>query len=208
MDLHWPGVLIVEMKAPTFDLEKARAFYGDTLGIEVELGEMGLLTLRLGGDRPTLVYPKPDFELATYTILNFPVDDIDAAVEGIAVAGYFIAQELRKDAAQDAAAEQPIEGVEEYGDLTNNHVEGEVEYAQNPPVGGDHNAVWQNCGVYSQPVAAINAVHSLEHGAVWITYDPSLAADQVELITAQAASNNYVLVSPQEDLPTPVVASA
>jgi predicted enzyme related to lactoylglutathione lyase len=63
------------------DLERARAFYGDTLGIETS-SEMGLLTLRLnGGARPTLVYPKPDFEPATYTILNFPVADIDAAVD-------------------------------------------------------------------------------------------------------------------------------
>ena len=68
------------------DLAKARAFYGDTLGIDVG-EEMGLLNLRLGGDRPTLVYPKPDFEPATYTILNFPVDDIDAAVEELASRG-------------------------------------------------------------------------------------------------------------------------
>ena len=63
------------------DLDAARTFYGDTLGIETS-DDMGLLTLHLAaGARPTLVYPKPDFEPATYTILNFPVDDIDAAVD-------------------------------------------------------------------------------------------------------------------------------
>ena len=63
------------------DLEKARQFYGETLGIEVSKEEMGVLTLHLAGDRPALVYPKPDFEPATYTVLNFPVDDIDKAVD-------------------------------------------------------------------------------------------------------------------------------
>jgi predicted enzyme related to lactoylglutathione lyase len=67
------------------DIEAARQFYGETLGIRVEdAGEQNLLTLQLaGGDRPTLIYPKPDFEPATYTILNFPVDDIEAAVEAL-----------------------------------------------------------------------------------------------------------------------------
>jgi catechol 2,3-dioxygenase-like lactoylglutathione lyase family enzyme len=62
------------------DVEKAKEFYGGTLGVETS-EEHGLLTLHLAGDRPTLVYPKPDHQPATYTILNFPVDDIDAAVD-------------------------------------------------------------------------------------------------------------------------------
>jgi catechol 2,3-dioxygenase-like lactoylglutathione lyase family enzyme len=69
------------------DLEKAREFYGETLGIEVS-EENGLLTLNLaGGDRPTLIYPKPDFAPATYTILNFQVDDIDKAVDELSGRG-------------------------------------------------------------------------------------------------------------------------
>lgn len=72
---------------PTFsgfavdDLEKAREFYGDTLGIDVTDEPMGILTLHLAGNRDTMVYPKPDFTPATYTILNFQVDDVDAAVD-------------------------------------------------------------------------------------------------------------------------------
>ena len=62
------------------DLATARAFYADTLGIRVT-DDNDLLTLHLaGGERPTLIYPKPDFEPATYTILNFQVEDVDAAV--------------------------------------------------------------------------------------------------------------------------------
>jgi catechol 2,3-dioxygenase-like lactoylglutathione lyase family enzyme len=69
------------------DLEKARAFYGDTLGIRVT-EEHGILTLHLaGGDRPTIVYPKPDFAPATYTILNFPADDVEQAVDGLTARG-------------------------------------------------------------------------------------------------------------------------
>jgi catechol 2,3-dioxygenase-like lactoylglutathione lyase family enzyme len=70
------------------DLEKARDFYGETLGLEVELvDEPGLLNIRLAGGRDTLAYPKPDFEPATYTILNFPVDDVEAAVDALAARG-------------------------------------------------------------------------------------------------------------------------
>ncbi|HWT24408.1 MAG TPA: VOC family protein [Solirubrobacteraceae bacterium] len=68
------------------DLDAAREFYRATLGLETS-EEHGLLTLHLAGDRPTLVYPKPDHEPATYTILNFPVDDIDRVVDDLAARG-------------------------------------------------------------------------------------------------------------------------
>jgi predicted enzyme related to lactoylglutathione lyase len=69
------------------DIEAARKFYGETLGLNVTDGPMGVLTLELAGDRPTMIYPKPDFEPATYTILNFQVDDVDAAVDDLAARG-------------------------------------------------------------------------------------------------------------------------
>jgi len=68
------------------DLEQARAFYADTLGLDVALAD-GLLTLRLAGGRDTIVYEKPDFAPATYTILNFPVEDVGAAVDELASRG-------------------------------------------------------------------------------------------------------------------------
>jgi catechol 2,3-dioxygenase-like lactoylglutathione lyase family enzyme len=68
------------------DLQKAREFYGETLGLKTS-EEHGLMTLDLAGDRPTLVYPKPDHTPATYTILNFPVEDIDKAVDELAARG-------------------------------------------------------------------------------------------------------------------------
>jgi catechol 2,3-dioxygenase-like lactoylglutathione lyase family enzyme len=69
------------------DLDKAREFYSDTLGVRVTDEDMGILTLNLAGDRPTMVYPKPDFTPATYTILNFQVEDIDTAVDELSGRG-------------------------------------------------------------------------------------------------------------------------
>ncbi len=68
------------------DVPKAHRFYGETLGLKTS-AEHGLLTLHLAGGRDTLVYPKSDHEPATYTILNFPVDDIDAAVDELGKRG-------------------------------------------------------------------------------------------------------------------------
>jgi catechol 2,3-dioxygenase-like lactoylglutathione lyase family enzyme len=68
------------------DLPAARQFYGETLGLRTS-EQNGLLWLHLAGGRDTLVYPKPDHKPATYTILNFQVDDIDAAVDELARRG-------------------------------------------------------------------------------------------------------------------------
>ena len=83
-----------------------------------------------------------------------------------------------------------------------------MDYAQSPPVGGVHNPVWQNCGFYEEPIRNETAVHSLEHGAVWITYSPDLPQDAVERLRDLAQSNDYVLVSPYPELNSPMVASA
>jgi catechol 2,3-dioxygenase-like lactoylglutathione lyase family enzyme len=73
------------------DVAAAKAFYVDVLGLHVT-EENGMLTLHLAVDRPTLVYPKPDHVPATYTILNFPVDDIDAAVDDLTARGVVFAR--------------------------------------------------------------------------------------------------------------------
>jgi Protein of unknown function (DUF3105) len=100
-----------------------------------------------------------------------------------------------------------IAGVETFTN-TANHVEGTVTYAQTPPTGGDHNAVWLNCGVYSEPVPNENAVHSLEHGALWVTYDPAVVdAAAVDTLRGQLPST-YIILSPVDGLPSPIVVSA
>lgn len=92
-------------------------------------------------------------------------------------------------------------------EVKSNHVDTPVKYAQSPPVGGDHSPVWLNCGIYDKPVPNENAVHSLEHGAVWVTYQPTLAAAQVATLR-DALPSTYTILSPYEGLSSPVVASA
>ncbi|HEU4331509.1 MAG TPA: VOC family protein [Lapillicoccus sp.] len=83
------------------DLGQARAFYGDTLGLRTS-EDVGLLTLHLAGDRDVLVYPKPDHVPATYTILNFPVDDVEAAVDELTAKGVEFQKYEGEDYATDA----------------------------------------------------------------------------------------------------------
>lgn len=101
-----------------------------------------------------------------------------------------------------------IEGVTTFNNVTSGHADGDLTYEQTPPVGGTHNSAWQNCGIYANPVRNEHAVHSLEHGAVWITYRPDLAPDAVEQLKELARSRSYTLLSPYPDLPSPVAASA
>lgn len=100
------------------------------------------------------------------------------------------------------------EGTQTFTDLEQTHVDTPVDYAQTPPVGGPHNQQWQTCAFYDATIMTERGVHSLEHGAVWITYSPDLAADQLDILRALQASGQEVLVSPFEGLPTPIVASA
>lgn len=94
---------------------------------------------------------------------------------------------------------------------TGQHVGGNIDYDQDlgtPPAGGPHNPVWQNCGFYDEPIRDENAVHSLEHGAVWITYQSDLPEDELERLSDLTQSNSCVLVSPYADQDAPVVATA
>ena len=106
-----------------------------------------------------------------------------------------------------------IAGLKVFPGLTSVHVgsgpvDYQAKYDMNPPAGGDHLQAWLNCGVYDQPQANENAVHSLEHGAVWVTYDPA-ALDDVEITTLRGeVPRTYSVLSPYPDLPAPVVISA
>lgn len=86
----------------------------------------------------------------------------------------------------------PASGKADSGTLAHDHVTGPVTYAVTPPVGGQHNATWMNAGVYTKPIPSERAVHNLEHGAVWITYDPDLPAAQVKQLVAFVNKQSYV----------------
>jgi catechol 2,3-dioxygenase-like lactoylglutathione lyase family enzyme len=83
------------------DVAAAKAFYGGVLGLDVSEAN-GMLTLHLAGDRDTIVYPKPDHVPATYTILNFPVDDVEAAVDALTARGVEFQRYEGEDLATDA----------------------------------------------------------------------------------------------------------
>ncbi len=121
----------------------------------------------------------------------------------VAVIAYVVTSGTGKPPATAAIA-----GVKTFTGLSANHVSGPVTYPQTPPVGGNHSAVWLNCGVYTAPVPNVNAVHSLEHGAVWVTYDPAVVTG-TQLTTLQKdIPSTYTILSPYQGLPSPVVASA
>lgn len=108
----------------------------------------------------------------------------------------------------DRQAQGDLSGVKTYEYDGGNHVEGKVDYKESPPVGGEHNAIWLNCGTYDVPLPNEHAVHSLEHGAVWITYDPELPEADVKKLD-QALPDTYTLLSPYEgDMDSKIVLSA
>ena len=117
---------------------------------------------------------------------------------------YYAAQGSRSwmDRASD------IEGVVNYRAQNNpainaqDHKDGPLTYVTNPPVGGAHNAAWQNCmgDVYAEPIANEHAVHSLEHGAVWVTYKQGLGADQVAKLQEKVQGRDYMFMSPIANL--------
>jgi hypothetical protein len=106
----------------------------------------------------------------------------------------------------------PPAGVREF-DVTageGDHTQDPVDYEQNPPVGGAHNGVWQNAAFYDQPIQNETAVHTLEHGAVWITYAPDLPQEGKDRIRELVEGRDCLMASPYPDLPDggPIVASA
>lgn len=86
------------------------------------------------------------------------------------------------------------------------HKTGSIDYKIKPPVAGPHNEAWQRCqgDVYDAPIASEHAVHSMEHGAVWITYRPDLPKDQVDKLAAKVRGNDYMLMSPFDGLDKPI----
>jgi len=129
---------------------------------------------------------------------------VAAAVIAIIVPAIIVSQRSRAES--DRASTALASDVQTYT-VTAGHEIGELEYEQTPPAGGNHNPVWLNCGIYDVPVPSENAVHSMEHGAAWVTYRPDLAASEVDELRA-AMPSSYAILSPFPDLPSPVVASA
>lgn len=132
---------------------------------------------------------------------------IAAVAAVVAVLGAFVAVVVVDLGSGGQGA--PPSGVEDVDvGESRQHTEEDVDYGQAPPAGGDHNPVWQNAGYYEEPVRNETAVHTLEHGAVWVTYSPDLPQDQKDGIRELVGGQSCVLASPYPDLDSPIVASA
>lgn len=102
----------------------------------------------------------------------------------------------------------PLSSVQIFTFPSGDHQEGQVQYEQTPPAGGPHNPTWQTCGVYASALYPEYVVHSLEHGAVWITYQASLSEVQVRALEQLSEGRTHVLVSPVRQQTAPVVLTA
>jgi Protein of unknown function (DUF3105) len=105
-------------------------------------------------------------------------------------------------------APEGVEGVVAYDIIDNSHAEGPVDYPMHPPVAGPHNPVAVPCEFFDQEVPDENALHSLEHGAVWIAYDPELPQAEKAAIQQRVDSTDHLLASPYPGLDSPLVLSA
>jgi hypothetical protein len=129
---------------------------------------------------------------------------------GLAVAAIAFAATL--STSSSGSGSLPL-GTQTFAETDHTHVSGIVTYDRVPPAGGAHNPVQLNCGVYTQAVPNENAVHSLEHGAVWVTYQPTLPPDQLAalqqlVVSNYVASQRYLILSPYAGIPSPIVVSA
>jgi hypothetical protein len=143
---------------------------------------------------------------------RFPLGAIAVAAGIVVVAVVVVAVAFAAAFTTGGSGSVP-QGTQTFVENDHTHVSGTVTYDRVPPAGGAHNPTPLNCGVYDQLVPNENAVHSLEHGAVWITYQPTIAADQIALLRQLVTSNyvgseRYLILSPYSGIPSPIVASA
>ena len=126
-----------------------------------------------------------------------------AIVAGVIALGYLLYTNLQRPQPPEAIA-----GVVDHEHQDRGHVEHEIEAGDLSPVGGIHSPEWQNCGIYDEPVSIENAVHSLEHRAMWLTYQPELAAQEVKVLRDAVRGEGFALMSPYPGLRSPVVLTA
>jgi hypothetical protein len=126
--------------------------------------------------------------------------------------GYALNSANEKEEQQAAAAKKPVRGEKTWDaeKLGRDHVTGAVAYPMTPPVGGDHHQAWMTCDgtVYTKAIAHENAVHSLEHGAVWVTYNDKAADADVKKLADKVSRTPYTLMSPEKDQAGAIMLSA
>jgi hypothetical protein len=126
-----------------------------------------------------------------------------------AVIGYAIHQVQSKNGTKPPALAEnatKIQGISVVNIPQRNHVETPVSYPQSPPIGGDHDPQWADCTgtVYANPIRNENAVHALEHGAVWVTYQPGISTADLDSLKQRVNGVNFMMLSPYPGLKTAV----
>jgi hypothetical protein len=136
-----------------------------------------------------------------------------AGVVAVLIIG-FAAVQLYRQSNQPSWTEQAagIDGIVNYRETDpqtaaeRNHQAGQVTYKMNPPAAGNHNSRWQNCmgDVYTSQIAKEHAVHSLEHGAVWITYRPDLPQSEIDTLAGKVRDKEFLMLSPYPGQDRPI----
>jgi hypothetical protein len=131
---------------------------------------------------------------------------IVAAVFALMLIALVVTLPLVADRWRDAAFGEPptLDAVETVADLELTHTDEDVDYPHSPPVGGPHDEVWLACGEYDEPVRDENAVHALEHGTVWITYEPGLSSDDVAELEDRLPAEGILSPYPGQEAPVEV----
>ncbi|WP_371589015.1 DUF3105 domain-containing protein [Streptomyces virginiae] len=132
------------------------------------------------------------------------------SVAVVAAAGVGIGYVVSGSSSSEQEQVQAVTGEKTWQGLGREHVTTDVSYPMTPPAGGDHPPVWQNCegDVYGNPVPDENAVHSLEHGAVWVTYTDKARAADVKTLAERVSKTPYTLMSPYPGQTAPITLTA
>lgn len=138
---------------------------------------------------------------------------LGSVVLGAALVGLLVYAALNQGGGRNPLITDPdnnIEGVvvAAEGDLGKSHVEGTVDYPSVPPPAGDHNGTPQACQVYTEAIAPERALHSMEHGAVWVTYNDSAGEDDIEALTREVQGDPYRMLSPLPEQESPITLTA
>ncbi|MGI5139350.1 MULTISPECIES: DUF3105 domain-containing protein [unclassified Streptomyces] len=130
-----------------------------------------------------------------------------AILAGLVGGGWYLIDQANN---KEKAKAAPIAGEKTWSNLSRNHVTTKVNYPMTPPVGGNHAPVWQDCNgnVYTHELQNENAVHSLEHGSVWVTYNDKATQADVKTLAAKVAKTPYTLMSPYKTESSPITLSA
>ncbi|GAB3039103.1 DUF3105 domain-containing protein [Parafrigoribacterium mesophilum] len=136
-----------------------------------------------------------------------------SSVAGLAVVGLVVGFVITANSSDAEAPAVDLNGVQTWDVPGAVHVDPKTvdykgEFGMDPPAGGPHWAVWLNCGIYTQPQQNERAVHDLEHGAVWVTYNADKVKGEALAKLRDRIPDTYAVLSPYPGLDAPVVASA